>query len=58
MEIKEVEELRIGLEIEFQDIINEFEKKTGLVIDRIDLEHTQNVGEKPKTRIIQIKVAL
>ncbi len=58
MDIKEANELRKGLEIEFLHKINEFEKKTGLVIERIDLEHDQMIGEKPKIRNIQVKVAL
>ncbi len=56
MDIKEADELRKGLEIEFLHIIGEFEKKTGLVIDRIDLDHSQNIGEKPQTRVVRIKV--
>jgi len=58
MEIKEAEKLRGALEVEILNVIHQFEEKTGLVIESIDLDHTKNIGEKPKTRIVSIKVAL
>jgi hypothetical protein len=59
MKIKEADDLRKRIEQIILKTINDFEKKTGLVVESIDLEHRRKIGdEKPKTRTVSLKVAL
>lgn len=58
MDIKEFKEYRKKIETEILHLINEFESKTDMVIERIDLEHVQNLDGKSKVCIVKIKVTL
>ena len=59
MEIKLAEKFRGEIENRILQLIGDFEQQTGLVVECIDLEHTQAIGDpKPKIRAVSLKVAL
>ncbi len=59
MKIEEVINLRKEIERAILKSINDFEEKTGLVVEGIDLEQGRKIGEeKPGTRVVSLKVAL
>jgi hypothetical protein len=59
MKISEADDLRKGVERVILKAIKDFEKRTGLVVESIDLEHSRKIGdEKPRTKIVSLRVAL
>lgn len=47
MDVKEIKQLKATMEIEIKEMIYEFQTKTGLAVNNIDLIHTTVCGELP-----------
>jgi hypothetical protein len=58
MDIIEAKKIKTDMESTILNLLNAFENQSGLVIEGIDFERSQNVGERPKVRRVQITTAL